>query len=89
MTWSHKKTWDTFIIDSFFYISAVDDDIDSDLEDSIDNLPQRGFLGRIDEEISSRDMRRMESYISNASTESDVRTISDYIGVEERDATLV
>ena len=73
----------------FFYISAVDDDIDSDLEDSIDNLPQRGFLGRIDEEISSRDMRRMESYISNASTESDVRTISDYIGVEERDATLV
>ena len=51
--------------------------------------PQRRVLGRIDEENSIRDIKRIESYISNASTESDGATISDYIGYEEREENLV
>jgi len=54
---------------------AVDDDLDSDLEVSLeDRSPRRRSRGGL---------RREASYISSASTASDGATLSDYIGVQD------
>jgi len=59
----------------------VEDDLDSDYEERSGGGPRSGRLGSIQEER----LRRVNSYISSESTGSEGATLSDYLGIDDKE----